>query len=93
VGSQREDNIIVEPRTLTRGGDSNLAWRSLIRLLLPFIRNVPSISVAVLRHPRNRGMGHEVETGKGISGSLCVCVDVKRMKRTLFFQIETTGIT
>jgi len=43
---QKDDNIIAGRRELTRGGDSNLAWRSLIRLLLPFIRNVPSISVA-----------------------------------------------
>lgn len=52
VGSQREDSsIMVERQPLTRGGDSNFAWRSRIRLLLPFIRKVPSISVAVFFLP------------------------------------------
>ena len=66
VGSQREDSsIMVERQPLTRGGDSNFAWRSRIRLLLPFIRKVPSISVAVFFFCHLRNKGNHPRGGRG----------------------------
>ena len=75
VLGQRDEITILGHLALTRGGDSNLAWRSLIRLLLPFIRNVPSISVAVLCRLWKRGIRHEADgatEGMGNNGGLGV---------------------
>ena len=90
---QRDDNIIAGRRELTLGGDSNLAWRSLIRLLLPFIRNVPSISVARLWNSQDVRHVVDETTGKMEIAGVWVCAGVMRAKRTLFFQVESPGIT
>ena len=55
VVSQRDENIMAERGEFARGGDSSLARRSPIHSLLPFIRNVPLISVGVSCHLRNEG--------------------------------------
>jgi hypothetical protein len=47
VSMVRIQPAVAEQVRLARGGVSNTAWRSRIRLVEPLTRNVPSISVAI----------------------------------------------